>query len=100
MQNYLYMLYFLSGERVHHFRQIIKGICDPQKGLEGLRGIPVIHFITGLGNGGRKLKMPSEKGGAKLLIFSLYSHLGNKCFKLGKIIKLIKFHLKIIKATF
>lgn len=62
-----------SGERVHHFHQIIKGIYDRRKGLQVLRGIPVIHFIAGLGNGGRKLKMASKKGGAKLLIFSPYS---------------------------
>lgn len=87
MQNYLCMCIFFPGERVHHFHQIIKGICDSKKGLQRLRGIPVIHFITGLGNGDRKLKMASKKGGrATLLIFSLYSHLGNKCFKLGKII--------------
>ena len=30
-----------------------------------------------------------------MLIFSLYSYLGNKCFKLEKIIKLIKPYLKI-----
>lgn len=65
----------VSGERVHHFHQIIKGIYDPKKGLQVLRGIPVIHFIPGLGNGGRKLTMASKKGGDKLPIFSPYSYL-------------------------
>lgn len=54
-------VHFFPGERVHHFHQIIKGICDSKKGLQRLRGIPVIHFITGLGNGDRKLKMASKK---------------------------------------
>lgn len=89
MQNYLCMCSFFSWERAHHFHQIIQGICDPKKGLKGLRGIPVIHFIPGLGNGGRKLKMASQKG-PNCWSFPLYSHLGSKCFKLGKTIKLIK----------
>lgn len=55
-------VHFFSGERVHHFHQIIKGICDPKKELQRLGGIPVIHFILGLGNGDRKLKMASKKG--------------------------------------
>lgn len=58
-----YVQFFFSGERVHHFHQIIKGICDLKKGLQGFRGIPVIHFILGMGNGGRKLKMASKKKG-------------------------------------
>lgn len=57
----IYVPFFEGGEeRVHHFHQIIKGICDPKKRLQGLRGIPVIHFIPGLGNRGRKLKMVSK----------------------------------------
>lgn len=58
----------------------------PPKALQGLRGIPVIHCITGLGNGGRQQQWP---GGAAL---SLYSYLGNKCFKVGKEIKLGNLH--------
>lgn len=64
--------FFFSGERVHHFHQIIKGICDLKKGLQGLRGIPVIHFTLGLGNGGRKLKMASKKRGQITDLFPLF----------------------------
>lgn len=56
MQNYLCMCIFFSEERVHHFHQIIKGTVTPQKGLQGLREIPVMRFISRLGNGGRKQK--------------------------------------------
>lgn len=68
----VYVHFFFPGERVHHFHQIIKGFCDRKKGLQGLRGIPVIHFILGLGNGCRKLKMASKKGGQFADLFPLF----------------------------
>lgn len=94
------MWYFLSGERVYHFHLIIKGICDPKKVIQGLKRATRNLFYTRIGKWGQKTKNVLKKEGDILLIFSLYSYLGNKCFKLEKIIKLIKPYLKIIKATF
>lgn len=65
--------------------RLSKVSVTPKKGLQELQGIPVIHFILGLRNSSRKLNGIKKGGGEhKLLIFSLYEHLGNK--SLGKII--------------
>lgn len=96
MQNYLCMCISFSGERVHHFHQIIKGTCDPpKKGLQGLREIPVMHFISGLGNGGRKKKMPKreegsgkENGDLSFPFIHLWEIRASNCEK--ELIKLVK----------
>lgn len=60
--NYLCICNFFPGERIHHFHQIIKVICNPKEGLQEFRGIPVIHFISGLRVGEKIKKDINRKG--------------------------------------